>query len=341
MNDPKDMTSQPGPGTTRRDERISPASRFTTRLLLQRSSGAKEILSNLKDLISMRAPKFAHTSSSTQTITLKDENFGHSQFASFAFHGSLALLLFMTFVASPPAIKKVTTDGFDKLIAPPAAYLRKLMLPQDVGGNRGGGGGGERSPIPATFGQLPPTSQQQIVAPSAHTFPNSVMLIAPTVESAQNVPTQIDPLEGWGDPTAKARTGSNGSGCCQGIGDNGFGTGVGGKQGPGAGPGIGGVGSSAVGPPGRGVRAPTCAFCPRPEYSDQARQSRFQGLVELNVVVQADGRPGKIELVSGPGLGLDEKAIEAVRNWRFNPAIGPTGKAVAVVIPIEVQFQLF
>jgi protein TonB len=61
----------------------------------------------------------------------------------------------------------------------------------------------------------------------------------------------------------------------------------------------------------------------------------------LNVVVLADGRPGRIELVSGPGLGLDEKAIEAVRNWHFNPAIGPNGKAVAVVIPVEVQFQLF
>ena len=46
----------------------------------------------------MRVPKFAHSSGSTPTITLKDENFGRSQFASFAFHGSLALLLFMTFV---------------------------------------------------------------------------------------------------------------------------------------------------------------------------------------------------------------------------------------------------
>ena len=61
----------------------------------------------------------------------------------------------------------------------------------------------------------------------------------------------------------------------------------------------------------------------------------------LNVVVLADGRAGRIDLVSGPGLGLDEKAIEAVRNWRFNPAIGPNGRAVAVTIPIEVQFQLF
>jgi periplasmic protein TonB len=341
MNDFKDMTSQPGPGTTRREERTSPANRFTTRLLLQSGGRANQIFSNLKDLLTVRAPKFAHPSSSTQTITLKDENFGRSQFASFAFHGSLALLLFLTVVASPPVIKKISHGEFSGIFAPPPKYLNRLLVPQDGGGNRGGGGGGERSPIPATFGQLPRVSQEQIVAPSAHIFPNSVLLIAPTVEGAQSAQVPIDPLEGWGDPNAKSRTPSNGSGCCEGIGDNGVGTGVGPRRGPGAGPGPSGVGNSPIGPPGNGVRYPSCAFCPRPEYSDQARQSRFQGLVMLNVVVLADGRAGRIELVSGPGLGLDEKAIEAVRNWRFNPAIGPNGKPVAVTIPIEVQFQLF
>jgi TonB family protein len=341
MNDEKDMTSQPGPGTTRRDERISPASRFTTSLLLQHSSGAKAVLSNLKDLLTMRVPKFAHSSGSTPTITLKDENFGRSQFASFAFHGSLALLLFMTFVARPPFGPKIPISNSGTLFSPPRDFLQKILLPKDVGGNRGGGGGGERSPIPATFGQLPQISQQQIVAPSAHIFPNSTMLIPPTVEGSQDVRVPINLQEGWGDPNAKSRTGSNGSGCCEGIGDNGEGTGVGPKRGPGAGPGDRGVGTSPVGPPGNGVRAPTCQFCPRPEYSDEARKTHFQGLVMLNVVVLADGRAGRIELVSGPGLGLDERAIEAVRGWRFNPAIGPNGKALAVTIQIEVQFQLF
>jgi TonB family protein len=341
MNDPKDMTSQPGPGTIRRDERISPASRFTTRLLLQRSSGAKAILSNLKDLITMRAPKFAHTSASNRTITLKDENFGRSQFASFAFHGSLALLLFMTFVASPPAIKKVTTDGFDKLIAPPAAYFRKLIQPPPSPGNRGGGSGGERSLIPMSAGNQPEVARQQIVAPSVHTFPNAQLQVTPLLEGPIPMPAVSIGATNWGDINSKVPTNSDGQGCCSGMGSK-KGSGLGDGDGTGAGPGgPSGIGTTSVGPPGHGVRAPTCAFCPRPEYSDQARQVRFQGLVELNVVVQADGRPGKIELVSGPGLGLDEKAIEAVRNWRFNPAIGPNGKAVAVVIPIEVQFQLF
>src|ERR1019366_4555160 len=148
MNDEKDMTSQPGPGTTHRDERIPPASRFTTRLLLQRSGRAKTILSNLKDLLIVRSPRFAHSSAATRTISLKDENFSRSQIASFALHGSLALLLFLSFVAQPPILKKLAPRGIDTFFAPPADYLRKLLLPPDAGGNRGGGGGGERNPIP-------------------------------------------------------------------------------------------------------------------------------------------------------------------------------------------------
>jgi len=340
MNDEKDMTSQPGPGTTRRDERISPASRFTTRLLLQSGGRANQIFSNLKDLLTVRAPKFAHPSASTQTITLKDENFGRSQFASFAFHGSLALLLLLTFVASPPVIKKISLDGFSGIFAPPPDVLRNVTRTPGQLNSPGGGNGGERNPLPPTVGQLPPIrNERQIVAPSSHTFPDSVLLVAPTIEGAQDLNIRTNDLPNWGDPNSTSRTNSDGPGCCQGIG-----TGPGHTVGTGSGPSYGpnrGSGNSPIGPPGNGVRSPTCQFCPRPEYSDEARRTHFQGLVMLNVVVLADGRAGRIELVSGPGLGLDEKAIEAVRNWRFNPAIGPNGKAVAVTIPIEVQFQLF
>lgn len=340
MNDEKDMTSQPGPGTTHRDERIPPASRFTTRLLLQRSGRAKTILSNLKDLLIVRSPRFAHSSAATRTISLKDENFSRSQIASFALHGSLALLLFLSFVAQPPILKKLAPRGIDTFFAPPADYLRKLLLPPDAGGNRGGGGGGERNPIPATIGQIPKISQQQIVVPSVHIFPNSILLLPPTVEGAQNSRVPNNDLPNWGDPNSNVRTNSDGPGCCEGMGD-GNGTGIGPHHGPGVGPADSGVGTSAIGPPGNSVRSPSCLYCPRPEYSDEARKARFQGLVELSVVVLADGRPGRIELISGPGLGLDERAIEAVRMWRFRAAVGPNGKPVAVTIPIEVQFQLF
>jgi protein TonB len=341
MNDKNDMTSQPGPGTTLRDERTSPASRFTTRLLLQSGGRAKSILSNLKDLITTRAPKFAHSSTSTQTITLKDENFGRSQFASFAFHGSLALLLFMTFVARSPIPRNIPRPNIGTYFAPPADYLRRLILPPPSPGNHGGGSGGERSPIPMSAGDRPAVAREQITAPSVHTFPNAQLQVTPVLEDPIPMPAVSKGLPNWGDIDSNTLTTSDGQGCCAGMGNH-RGRGIGEGEDNGGGPGKdGGIGKTSIGPPGNGVRSPSCAFCPRPEYSDQARQARFQGLVMLNVVVLADGRAGRIELVSGPGLGLDEKAIEAVRNWRFNPAIGPNGKPVAVTIPIEVQFQLF
>jgi TonB family protein len=90
-----------------------------------------------------------------------------------------------------------------------------------------------------------------------------------------------------------------------------------------------------------GVTVPTCVYCPDPLYSAKARAAKFQGSVVLDVVVTAQGRTERITVVKGPGMGLEEKAIEAVKDWKFKPAIGPDGKPIAVRIPIEVTFRLY
>ena len=64
-------------------------------------------------------------------------------------------------------------------------------------------------------------------------------------------------------------------------------------------------------------------------------------VVVLMVVITLDGRATNIQVVKSPGLGLDEKAIEAVRQWKFRPAVGPGGKSVPAQVPIEVTFRLF
>jgi protein TonB len=341
MNGKRDMTSQPEPGTTRREELAPCANRFTTDLLLQHASRAKTILSNLKDLLILRAPKFARLSASSRTFTIKDENFSRSQLASFAIHGSIALLLFASVVARPPFTKKAPTPDIRTYFAPPADYIRKLISVPRAAGDYGGGSGGERNPIPASSGNRPPIAREQIVAPSVHTFPNAQLQVTPLLEGPIPLPALANGMSNWGDINSKLATNSDGPGCCAGMGNR-RGSGIGDGDGKGDGPGgPDGVGTSSIPPPGNGVRAPTCLYCPKPEYSDEARKVHFQGLVELSVVVLADGKPGRIELITGPGMGLDEKAIEAVRNWRFRPAIAPNGKAVAVTIPIEVQFQLF
>ena len=89
-----------------------------------------------------------------------------------------------------------------------------------------------------------------------------------------------------------------------------------------------------------GVGHPTCAYCPNPKYSDQALKAKFEGSVRLDAVITPEGRATKIKLVKGPGLGLGEKAVEAVKEWKFKPAIGPDGTPVAVDVPIEVSFRL-
>ena len=89
-----------------------------------------------------------------------------------------------------------------------------------------------------------------------------------------------------------------------------------------------------------GVTNPECISCPNPQFSDQARMAHYEGNVILQVVVTAEGRTGKVWVVSGPGKGLEENAVRAVQGWRFKPAVDWDGNPVAVLTPIEVTFRL-
>lgn len=91
---------------------------------------------------------------------------------------------------------------------------------------------------------------------------------------------------------------------------------------------------------GGGVSAPEAIYSPDPQYSDEARKAHYQGTVILWVIVGADGRPRDVKIARSLGMGLDEKAIEAVRTWRFAPAT-KDGRPVAVQINVEVNFRLY
>ncbi len=90
-----------------------------------------------------------------------------------------------------------------------------------------------------------------------------------------------------------------------------------------------------------GVSIPVCTYCPIPRYTDKERAAKHQGKVVLQVVITTEGRAEKITVVKGPGNGLEARAIEAVRNWRFRPAIGPDGQPIGTLVPIEVTFRLY
>jgi len=89
-----------------------------------------------------------------------------------------------------------------------------------------------------------------------------------------------------------------------------------------------------------GVGVPSCLLCPAPKYSDRALKAKFEGDVLIAGVVGLDGRATNLRVLKGAGLGLEEKAIAAVKQWRFRPAQGPNGEPVAVITDIHAHFSL-
>ena len=104
-------------------------------------------------------------------------------------------------------------------------------------------------------------------------------------------------------------------------------------------PGEGGGFGGGVFRVGGGVTAPVPLFRPEPEYSEEARKAKYQGTVVLYVEVDASGQPRNLKVVRSLGLGLDEKAIEAVEKWKFRPGY-KDGKPVTVAATVEVNFRL-
>jgi TonB family protein len=88
------------------------------------------------------------------------------------------------------------------------------------------------------------------------------------------------------------------------------------------------------------VSAPRAVYAPDPEYSEEARKAKWQGTVVLWVVIGPDGKPRDVRVQRSLGMGLDEKAIEAVRTWKFDPA-KKDGQPVAVQVNVEVNFRLY
>lgn len=92
--------------------------------------------------------------------------------------------------------------------------------------------------------------------------------------------------------------------------------------------------------PGGGMSPPHAIYQPDPEYSDEARKAKYQGTDVLSLIVDSSGAPRDLQIVIPLGLGLDEKAIEAVSAWKFDPA-QKDGNPVSVLINVEVQFRLY
>jgi protein TonB len=204
----------------------------------------------------------------------------------------------------------------------------------------GGGGGGDRDVLQASKGRLPKFSMQQITPPAAVIRnPNPKLAVEPTVVVPPDIKVAMLNMPNLGDPKSSAVIPSNGTGSGSGIG-SGSGGGVGSGTGPGVGPGEGGGMGGGIFRPGKGVTPPRVIYQTDPEFSEEARKAKYQGTCVLGLVVDANGRPTAIRVLSALGMGLDEKAIESVKNWKFEPG-KKDGHDVAVEIAVEVDFHLY
>lgn len=229
-----------------------------------------------------------------------------------------------------------------QLVAPDISdYTPISQKKNDVVG--GGGGGGDRDKLQAPKGRLPKFSIKEQFAPPAMVIRNDnpKLPVEPTVIVPPQVKVANNNMPNFGDPKAALPTGpaSNGTGSGGGIG-SGSGGGIGSGTGGGVGPGMGGGIGGGVFRVGGGVSAPRALETPDPEYSEEARKAKYQGTVVLWLIVGPDGKPRDIKVSRTLGMGLDQKAIEAVRRWKFEPAM-KDGRPVAVQINVEVNFRLY
>jgi len=205
----------------------------------------------------------------------------------------------------------------------------------------GGGGGGDRDILKASQGRLPKFSMKPQLAPPEAVIRNlkPQLAVEPTVMVPPDIQVAKNNMPNLGDPKSSAVIPSNGTGSLSGIGE-GSGGGVGPGNGRGVGPGEGMGSGGGTFRPGKGVSPPIPIYSPDPEFSEEARKAKYQGTCTLMIVVAADGRPTNIRVVNSLGMGLDEKAIETVRTWRFEPG-KKDGHAVNVEMAVEVDFHLY
>jgi TonB family protein len=205
----------------------------------------------------------------------------------------------------------------------------------------GGGGGGDRDVLKASQGHLPKFSMKAQITPPAAVIRNlnPKLAVEPTVMVPPEIKIAQNNMPNFGDPKSTAVIPSNGTGSGSGIGE-GSGGGVGPGNGRGVGPGEGmGIGGGVY-RPGRGVTPPRPIYSPDPEFSEEARKAKYQGTCTLMIVVDTDGKPTNLRVVNSLGMGLDEKALETVRTWRFEPG-QKDGHPVKVEMAVEVDFHLY
>jgi periplasmic protein TonB len=236
-------------------------------------------------------------------------------------YGLLILLIAFLIAKKVQFAAPAKTTLVTELTVPPQAPPKANAM---------GGGGGQRGPTPVTKGTPPKFADTQIVPPNKPPLVEPKIHVEPTIEVQQNIKmaSSIPQIGVANSPLVGMSLG------------NGNGTGLGAGNGSGLGPGSGGNTGGGPRRVGGGVSAPEVIYKTDPEFSEEARKAKVAGNVLVALWVGTDGLPTHVRVLRGIGMGLDEKAIESVKQWKFKPGM-ENGKPVVTEVDIEVNFQIF
>jgi TonB family protein len=218
----------------------------------------------------------------------------------------------------------------------------ELKAPKDANAAGGGGGGGSHDIVDPIKGKLPERAQNPLTPPMVPVLENPKLPEPAAINVQANIQLPDNPsLPNIGvKSSANVTVASNGQGGGAGMG-SGYGGGLGSGTGNGYGPGYGGNAGGGLYRIGGGVSAPVPIFQPEAEFSDEARRAKYQGVCLITLIVDAQGNPQNPRVIRALGMGLDEKALEAVRKYKFKPAMKEGRTPVPVMITIEVNFRLY
>ena len=252
--------------------------------------------------------------------------------SSLAAHATVFALIALLFLHARNAVKTSATvtqiDAFLPITVPATNSMG------------GGGGGGAHDILQAPKGKLPKFEQQPIVPPMVAVNEHPKLAQEAAIVMPKDLQLPNNTMPNLGDPrTSVAGPAANGSGDLGGMG-TGSGGGIGSGRGNGYGPGEGGGYGGGIYHVGGGVAAPQLIFAPDPEFSDEARRAKFQGICVVSLIVDPQGNPQRVQVVRHLGMGLDQKAVDAVKQYRFKPAT-LQGKPVPVEVNIEVTFRIY
>ncbi len=249
---------------------------------------------------------------------------------------NIAILCALIFLGVKKIIEKAKID-----VTPIDISDMNLKAPKMKDSAGGGGGGGNQSIVDPMKGKLPPKMKDPITPPNPP-VEQPKLAAQPAIDVQQNIQLPDNPtMQNIGvknSANVSLYTGGQGSGGGMGTGRGG---GMGSGNGNGFGPGDGGNAGGGLYKIGGGVVGPVALNSVEAEFSDEARRAKYQGVCLISLIVDVHGDPQNPRVIRTLGMGLDEKALEAVRKYKFKPAMKDGKTPVPVMITVEVNFRLY